>query len=243
MEIRVFKDTDAIATAAADLITDVIGQKPDAVLGLATGASPEKTYRELICRYQAGKLSFRDVRTFNLDEYCNLPRSDKNSYFSFMWDHLFGHVDVQPENTHIPDGSAADPEAECRAYDAKIKAAGGIDLQLLGIGTNGHIGFNEPAPFFSKGTHVVKLAESTILSNSRYFTENPVPEAAVTMGIGSIFAAKKIVLIATGEKKADAIRNTVEGEISPSLCPASILQLHPDVTLLLDEAAASKLTR
>ena len=243
MQILIFNDPLSLANACADRITDLSARKPDAVLGLATGASPVGTYAELIRRYEAGKVSFRSVRTFNLDEYCDLPKADPNSYNSFMWDKLFGHVDIPAENVHIPDGNAPDLAAQCEAYDQMIRNAGGIDLQLLGIGRNGHIGFNEPAEAFTKGTHIAALTESTIEANSKYFTENPMPKSAITMGVGSIFAAKSIILIATGKKKAEAIRNTVCGDISPSRCPASILQLHPDVTLLLDEDAAEKLTR
>ena len=158
-----------------------------------------------------------------------------------MKENLFDHVDIPCERIHIPNGNAADMEEECRNYDASIKEAGGIDIQLLGIGRNGHIGFNEPAPFFTKGTHVVKLQQSTIDANARFFTDGKCPTSAVTMGIASIFSAKKIVLIATGEEKADAVFHAIKGQISPSECPASILQLHPDTTFLLDEKAASKL--
>lgn len=240
MKICVFETKKEIACKCADLFEEVIKNKGDAVLGLATGASPVETYRELIRRFQAGKISFKNVKTFNLDEYCDLPKEDKNSYFSFMRENLFRHIDIFPENTDIPDGNAEDIETECKSYDERIKKAGGIDLQLLGIGTNGHIGFNEPAAIFSEGTHKVSLRESTVLSNNIYFTENPMPRCAVTMGIGSIMRAKKIVLIATGEKKAEAIYKTVKGDVTP-WCPASILQTHPDVILLLDKEAASKL--
>ncbi|MBR5409161.1 MAG: glucosamine-6-phosphate deaminase [Clostridia bacterium] len=241
MKICVFSDYTSLSAACADGIETLIKEKPDAVLGLATGASPEGAYEELIRRSRAGELSFRAVKTFNLDEYCGLPRADRNSYYSFMWEHLFGHIDIAPENARIPDGNAPDLAAECLAYDEAIKEAGGIDLQVLGIGRNGHIGFNEPADAFTKGTHVTRLTKSTIDANKRYFDDNPMPEAAITMGIGTIFSAKRIVLLATGKKKAEAIKNTVQGDISPRQCPASILQLHPDVTLLLDEEAASLL--
>lgn len=240
MEIRIFDTKEEIARKCADLFEEVIRDKPNAVLGLATGASPVQTYKELIRRVKEGKISFRDIQSFNLDEYCDLPQNDKNSYYSFMRENLFQHVDIAPENTHIPDGNAKDINAECRNYDEKIKRAGGIDVQLLGIGTNGHIGFNEPDALFSEGTHRIKLSQSTVLSNSVYFTESPMPAYALTMGIRSIMEAKKIVLIAAGESKAEAIYRTVKGEVTPA-CPASILQTHPNVVLLLDRAAASKL--
>ncbi len=194
----------------------------------------------MIRRYEAGLISFKDVITFNLDEYCDLPRDDKNSYFTFMQENLFKKININPENVHIEDGNAEDFDAEAKAYDDKIAAAGYVDLQLLGIGTNGHIGFNEPADTFTEGTFRIRLSESTIRANSRYFTDSKMPEYALTMGVGSIMKAKKILLIATGEAKAEAIYNTVKGPVTPH-CPASILQTHPDAVLLLDEAAAERL--
>ena len=240
MEIRIFTDEADLACAAADLIEATVHAKPDAVLGLATGASPVLTYKELIKRYEAGNLSFSKVTAFNLDEYCDLPKNDKNSYYTFMQENLFGKIDINPANIHIEDGNAADFEAEAKAYDEMIAAAGYIDLQLLGIGTNGHIGFNEPSDVFSDGTFRIKLTQSTINANSRYFTDSRMPEYALTMGVGTIMKAKKIVLIATGAAKADAVYNTVKGPVTPH-CPASILQTHPDAVLLLDEAAAALL--
>ncbi len=240
MQIKIFPNETELALTAADIFEETITKKPNAVLGLATGASPVLTYKELIRRCKAGVISFADVITFNLDEYCDLPRADKNSYYTFMQENLFGHIDIKPENVHIEDGNAADFEAECKAYDAQIAAAGYIDLQLLGIGTNGHIGFNEPGDAFTDGTFRIRLSESTIKANSRYFTDSKMPEYALTMGVGSIMKAKKILLIATGSAKADAIYNTVNGPVSPH-CPASVLQTHPDAILLLDEAAAARL--
>ena len=237
MQIRIFETKEEIAAAAADVYAELLAKKPDAVLGFATGASPLPTYAELIRRCEAGAISFK---TFNLDEYCGLPADDENSYRTFMFRNLFSQIDIRPENAHLLDGNAPDEEAEARRYDRMIEEAGGVDLQLLGIGTNGHIGFNEPGESFTKSTFVVQLAESTIRSNSIYFKDGNMPTSAVTMGIGSIFAARKIILIATGEKKAEAIRKTVCGDITPR-CPASILQLHPDTVLLLDRAAASLL--
>lgn len=240
MEIRIFDTPEAIAPACADEFTSLLTSKKDCVLGLATGASPVLTYKELIKRYEAGIIEFKHASSFNLDEYVGLPRDDKNSYYTFMHENLFDSVDIEEANAHILNGNADDPEKECADYDKAIDAAGGIDLQLLGIGTNGHIGFNEPSDAFSTGTFKVKLTDSTVKSNSIYFTENPMPRYALTMGIDSIMKAKKIVLIATGASKAEAIKNTVEGEVTPH-CPASILQKHPNCILFIDKAAASLL--
>lgn len=240
MEVRIFDTADEIAIACADIFTDIIKNKPDCILGLATGASPVKTYNELIRRYNNGEISFENVKTFNLDEYCDLPRDDKNSYYTFMHENLFNSVNIKEENVHIPDGNAADPDAHAKSYDAMIDASGGIDIQLLGIGTNGHIGFNEPSDAFSEGTFKVKLTDSTIKSNSIYFDDDSMPRYALTMGINSIMKAKKIVLIATGEAKADAIKATVDGEVTP-MCPASVLKNHKDAILLIDKAAAKLL--
>lgn len=238
MEIRIFDNTDDLAAACADIFAEILMKKPDCVLGLATGASPVKTYKKLIEKYEEGKISFRDVKTFNLDEYVDLPRNDKNSYYTFMHDNLFDHVDVKEENVHVLNGNASDAEKEAKKFDDMIEAAGGIDVQLLGIGTNGHIGFNEPSDKFTDGTFKVKLTDSTIKSNSIYFTDDSMPRYALTMGIGSIMKARKIVLIANGSAKAKAIEATVKGEITPA-CPASVLQKHSDVVLLLDKEAAA----
>lgn len=240
MEIRIFETADEIAIACADIFTELLTAKADCVLGLATGASPVKTYNELIRRYKNGEISFKDTKTFNLDEYCDLPKNDKNSYYTFMHENLFNSVDIKEENVHILDGNAEDANAEAKAFDEAIDNAGGIDIQLLGIGTNGHIGFNEPSDSFSDGTFKVKLTDSTIKSNSIYFENDSMPRYALTMGINSIMKAKKIVLIATGEAKADAIKATVNGEVTP-MCPASVLQKHPDAILLIDKAAAKLL--
>ena len=240
MNILVFDTPEALASRCADFFSDLLRTASAPVLGLATGASPLPTYRELISRYRAGLLSFRNAVTFNLDEYCELPRNDKNSYYSFMHENLFDHVDIREENVHILNGNADDFTEEASRFETQIREAGGIDLQLLGIGTNGHIGFNEPDNKFTKSTFVVELAQSTVRSNSVYFTGGAMPRHAITMGIGTIMAAKKIVLIATGSSKKAAIRKTVQGDVTPA-CPASILQFHPDVTLLLDKEAASLL--
>lgn len=240
MEVRIFDTPEEIGVACAEIFEELLTTKPDCVLGLATGASPVPTYTELVKRCENGKISFKNVKSFNLDEYCDLPKNDKNSYYTFMHENLFDHVDIKEENVHILNGNAEDTAKEAADFDAAIDAAGGIDIQLLGIGTNGHIGFNEPGESFPEGTFKVKLTDSTIASNSIYFKEDSMPRYALTMGIGSILKAKKIVLIATGEKKAEAIKKTVKGEVSPS-CPASILQRHPNAILLIDKAAAKLL--
>ena len=237
MTIKICKTTDEIAELCADEYAALLKTKPNAVLGFATGASPLPTYAELVRRCARGEISFRSAATFNLDEYCGLPVDDKNSYRTFMFANLFSKIDLPAENVHMLDGNAAEPALEAKRYDLLIEEAGGIDLQLLGIGTNGHIGFNEPDDHFTKHSFVVTLSQSTVRSNRIYFEDGVMPERAITMGIGSIFEAKRIVLIATGEKKAKAIKMSVCGPITPR-CPASILQFHPNVLFLLDEAAA-----
>ena len=240
MDIKIFDNAEQIACAAAHLYNDLIGNKPNAVLGLATGATPVPTYKKLIELYNNGEISFKDVTTFNLDEYCDLDKHDKNSYYTFMHENLFNHVDVKEENVNFLNGNAKDCDAESKRYAEAIKAAGGIDLQLLGIGTNGHIAFNEPADKFTDEAFKVTLTQSTINSNQKYFGDVPMPRYAMTMGIGSIMRSKKILLIATGESKAKAIKAMVSGEITPQI-PCSILNEHNDVVVMLDKAAASLL--
>lgn len=238
MDVRIFNSADELADAAAQLFIETINQKNNAVLGLATGASPVPTYKRLIEAYNAGKVSFKDVKTFNLDEYCDLPKNDRNSYYTFMHEQLFDHVDIKEENVNFLDGNAADWQAESKRYSEAMAKVGGIDIQLLGIGTNGHIGFNEPADEFTDESFKVTLTQSTIDSNQKYFGETPMPRYALTMGIGSIMRAKKILLIATGESKAKAIAGMLSGEVTPRL-PASILNNHADAVIMLDKAAAS----
>ncbi|MCR5041414.1 MAG: glucosamine-6-phosphate deaminase [Clostridia bacterium] len=240
MDIRIFDSSRELAFFAADIFAELIRKKPDCVLGLATGATPLETYARLITLYEEGGLDFSQVRTFNLDEYLGLPVTDPNSYRYFMDSNFFSKVNIAPENTHVPDGNAADAEQMCSEYDRSIQASGGIDLQLLGIGRNAHIAFNEPGSDFSAGTHTVRLTESTIEANRIYFTESEMPRFAVTMGIGSIMKAKKILLLAVGDKKAQAVRDTVKGPVTPEV-PASVLQNHPDCLILCDKAAASLL--
>ena len=240
MEIKIFKTAEEIGVAVAEIFTNEVKNNPECVLGLATGASPIPTYQNIISTFNKGGISFKGVRTYNLDEYCNLPKDDKNSYYTFMHEQLFNSLDILEENVHFLDGNAADCEAECKRYDNEINATGGIDIQLLGIGNNAHIGFNEPADEFTTGSFKVQLTESTINANKIYFDENPMPTHALTMGIKQIMAAKKIVLIATGPKKAEAVKNMIEGAVTPQV-PASILQEHADVIIFLDDAAASLL--
>ena len=240
MDVRILNTPEQIAVAAGEIFVRLVKENPKAKLGLATGASPVKMYQYLISQYENGYLDFSEVTSYNLDEYCDLPRSDKNSYYTFMHENLFSHINIKEEHVHLPNGNAADMDAECRRYDRLLADIGGVDVQLLGIGTNGHIGFNEPADVFTEGTYKVKLTDSTIRSNSIYFDEGKMPHYAVTMGVGTIMTAKKIVLIATGESKADAMRAMIRGEVTPH-CPASILQTHPDAVIFMDKAAASKL--
>ena len=240
MKVTVLKTAEEIGVAVAKIFTDEVKANPNCILGLATGASPIPTYNNIIKTHKEEGISFKGVKTYNLDEYCDLPKADKNSYYTFMHEQLFNSLDILEENVHFLDGNATDTDAECKRYDNEINEAGGIDIQLLGIGNNAHIGFNEPADSFTDGSFKVKLTDSTIEANKIYFDENPMPHYALTMGVNQIMSAKKIVLIATGPKKAEAIRNMIKGEVTPQV-PASILQNHDDVEIFLDEAAASLL--
>lgn len=241
MNVLIYESEEQIGIAAGNYMCGQVLQKPNSVLGLATGSTPLKPYSQMIELYKKGVVDFSKVTTFNLDEYVNLDVNDKNSYHSFMHENLFDHINIPEENINFLDGNAEDPEEECRRYEEKIKATGGIDIQLLGIGSNGHIAFNEPADCFQRWSHVVTLKESTVKDNSRFFKSiDEVPTQAVTMGIGSIMQAKKILIIAIGENKAKAIKQLIGGNVTP-MCPASVLQFHTDVTLMLDKAAASQI--
>ncbi len=243
MRIYLEADYAAMSRRAANLIAAEVIRRPDCVLGLATGSTPIGTYENLIARNRAGDLSFREVRTVNLDEYKGLAPTHDQSYRYFMQTNLFDRVDILPENTNVPDGLAADADAECARYDALVASLGYADLQLLGLGRNGHIGFNEPDDHFTKETHVVDLTDSTIDANTRFFaTRDDVPRQALTMGVGCIMAARRVLLIASGADKADALYNAVCGPISPD-CPASILQLHGDVVVVGDEAALHRIVK
>ena len=239
MQICKVKNYQELSRKAANLIAAQIILKPDSVLGLATGSSPVGTYEHLVEMYENGDLDFSQVTTVNLDEYKGLAGSDEQSYRYFMNTNLFDHVNIDKARTFVPDGLEPDPQKACAAYNEIIRSHGGIDLQLLGLGRNGHIGFNEPGAAFEKETHCVDLTESTIEANKRFFaSEDDVPKQAYTMGIKNIMQAKKILLIAGGEEKAEALKNSLYGPITPSV-PASILQLHNDVTVIADEAALS----
>jgi len=242
MNVFVLKDEAAVGQAVGDMFCALLQKKSNAVLGLATGSSPVPAYRRMIARYQAGEVSFRESTTFNLDEYCGLPEEDKNSYHTFMREELFGQIDILHKNTHFLDGNTADEIAENERFCALIKNAGGIDLQLLGIGRNGHIGFNEPSDEFTGACYKTALTESTIAANSVYFDDDSMPRYAMTMGVKMILRAKQIVLIATGNAKAEAVQAMIEGEVTPQ-CPASALQNHPDVAVYLDQAAAALLKK
>lgn len=240
MKIITLENAAQIGEQLGCYYVDFVKAHPSCVLGLATGATPLPTYAAIVKAFQAGEVSFADVTTFNLDEYCDLPKENKNSYYTFMWQNLFQYLDIKAENVNFLDGNAADYDAESRRYAEAIRAAGGIDLQFLGIGRNGHIAFNEPADAFTDEAFRVALTQSTIDANSIYFDDAPMPHYAMTMGIGSIMRSKQIVLVATGESKAQAVKGMIEGEVTPRL-PASVLQQHADVTVYLDKAAASLL--
>ena len=241
MRIIVCENYQSLSKKAAQIIGSQMILKPNSVLGLATGSTPIGMYKNLIKMYEEGLIDFSKITTFNLDEYYNLPAENNQSYHYFMYKNLFDHININPENIHIPNGMTDDVDAECERYDELIKEAGGVDIQVLGIGNNAHIGFNEPTINFEKGTHLVQLEDSTIEANSRFFDNiEDVPKKAITMGVGSIFKSRKIMLIATGENKAEAIYNTVYGKVVPEV-PASILQFHSDIVLILDKEAAKLL--
>ncbi|MHA7880574.1 MAG: glucosamine-6-phosphate deaminase [Saccharospirillum sp.] len=241
MQIIILENAEQVARYGADQFVALLRKKPEAVLGLATGSTPVALYQNLIQRYQAGDVSFAQASSFNLDEYLGLAGDHPQSYRHFMNARLFRHLDIQVHNTHVPDGSTDDPIATCEQYEAEIKRAGGIDLQLLGIGRNGHIGFNEPSSSLASRTRVKTLTPDTVAANQRFFKAGEVqPKLALTMGIGTIMEARRIVLLATGEAKSAAVREAVEGPVA-ARCPASILQMHPRATLVLDRAAASAL--
>lgn len=241
IKVEVFDGYEGLSEAAADYIAALMLDKPDIILGLATGSSPVGVYDALTRKYEAGELDFSAVRSFNLDEYYPLSPDNDQSYRYFMNKNLFDRVNIDKANTRVPSGVAEDVEKECAEYDAALAAAGGADVQVLGIGCNGHIGFNEPDGFFTAATHKVALTENTIKANARFFaSEDDVPRFAVTMGMGAIMSAKRIVLVANGEAKAQAIASMLTGGVDP-LCPASILQLHPDVHVFIDKDAAKLL--
>ena len=239
MNIIRAKDYQDMSRKAANIISAQIIMKPDCVLGLATGSTPVGTYRQLIEWYEKGDLDFSRVSTVNLDEYRGLAHIDPQSYYYFMQENLFDHVNIDKAATHVPDGTNPDAADACAKHEQIIKSLGGIDLQLLGLGNNGHIGFNEPGAAFEKETHLMDLAESTVRANARFFASiDEVPKQAYTMGIRTIMQAKKILVVVSGEGKADIVSRAFFGPVTPEV-PASILQMHPDVTVVCDEAALS----
>lgn len=240
MRIIKTKDYDDMSRKAANVISAVMTEKPNCVLGLATGSSPIGTYKNLIERCANGDIDFSQVTTVNLDEYKGLDHENDQSYYYFMRENLFKHVNIDMDNTNVPNGMEPDAEKACEAYNEIIHSVGQIDLQLLGIGHDGHIGFNEPADYFPKETHCVDLTETTINANARFFaTKEDVPTQAYTMGIQTIMSAKKVLMVASGADKADIIAQAFFGPVTPQV-PASILQFHPDFILVADEAALSK---
>ncbi|AUJ69723.1 MULTISPECIES: glucosamine-6-phosphate deaminase [Pseudoalteromonas] len=241
MQVVILKDAAEVAAYGADIFTTQLKRKANSVLGLATGSTPVALYQELIKRNQANEISFAEVTSFNLDEYLGLDGSHPQSYRYFMQQQLFDHINIDRSNTHVPPGDAKNPITACGEYEARIKSAGGIDVQLLGIGRNGHIGFNEPSSGLTSRTRVKTLTKATIDDNARFFKADEYqPHLSITMGIGTILDAKKVVLLATGENKADAVVAMVEGPLTAA-CPASALQMHRDAVIVIDEAAASKL--
>lgn len=241
IKVIVCKDYDDVSDKAAEIMLDVVKSDPKAVLGLATGSSPIGLYQRMIKDHQENGTSYAEITTFNLDEYVGLDRDHSQSYYTFMHQNLFNHLDIKKENINIPSTQGDDMQANCDAYN-ELLSKYSIDLQLLGIGSNGHLAFNEPGTPFDSVTQVVDLVESTIKDNARFFDYDmsKVPTQSITMGIKNVMDAKRILLVASGKNKADAIYKTVNGEISTD-CPASILQKHPDVTIVVDEEAASLL--
>ena len=241
LELIITQDDEEMSLEAAKIVANLIEHKPNATLGLASGRSPIGMYKNLIAWHQMGEISFKEVSTYNLDEYFPLSPSNPCSYHHFMQEHFFSHIDILPENTHLPNGSTENSDLECAFYEDLIRKIGGVDLQVLGIGTNGHIGFNEPEAYFEPFTHKVRLNWQTLLDNASFFgTSDEIPTEAITMGIGTIMSAKHILLLASGSKKAPILKQVLKGKVTP-LVPASILQFHPKVTFVIDESAASEL--
>ena len=239
MRIIRTKNYDEMSRKAAAIIAAQVIHKPDCVLGLATGGTPVGTYKNLVEWYKGGDLDFSEVSTVNLDEYRGLPREHRESYWSFMHRNLFDHVNIPQDRINLPDGTNMDADAECKRYDAVIASMGGVDLQLLGIGHDGHIGFNEPSDAFDMGTHCVDLTEETIEANKRFFaSRDEVPRQAYTMGTHTIMSARKVLMIVSGRDKAEIIKKAFFGPVTPHV-PASILQMHPNFVLVADEDAFS----
>ena len=240
MNVITVNDYDELSATAGQIIAELVRNQPTCTLGLATGGTPLGTYQYLVARYRAGDISLKEVQTFNLDEYCELPRHHSQSYYRFMQDNLFRHVDLRPENVHIPCTDAGEPQTQCDDYNRLLNNAT-VDLQLLGIGSNGHIGFCEPGTSFAQETFLTALSEETRLDNQRFFNSlDEVPHSAITMGIANILRARSILLIASGKGKARCIADMINGPITEQV-PASALQLHADVTVIVDKEAAALL--
>src|SRR6185503_11975846 len=241
MEVVITRDYDEMSKLAAQMVAEVLNAKPNAVLGMATGSTPLGLYQELVRMHQRHELDFSQVTTFNLDEYVGLPVTHEQSYHRFMHENFFRHVNIPPQNVHIPSGTTRNYRAFCEWYEKRIADCGGIDVQILGIGSDGHIAFNEPASSLSSRTRLKTLAKSTIDDNARFFkSRDEVPIYAITMGVGTIMEARKILLLANGKNKADAVAQAVEGPVT-SMITASALQMHPDATVYVDEEAAGEL--
>lgn len=241
MQIVIVKDYKDMSKEAAEIVKAQINDKANSVCGFATGDTPKGMYRELVELYNNRNIDFADIKAFNLDEYYGLAKENPQSYHYYMTENLFDHVNIKKENINIPNGMAKSIEKECEEYERKIQRAGGIDLQILGIGRNGHIGFNEPDLKFEAKTHFVELDEDTIKANSRFFdSTQEVPTKAISMGIKTIMQARKIMLLASGKEKREAIYKAIKGEITPKI-PASVLQLHPNIIVIVDKETASLL--
>lgn len=243
MEVIIKENYEEMSKLAAQIIARIVKQRPRAVLGLATGSTPVGCYQEMVRMHKEEGLDFSQIVTFNLDEYVGIPEDHEQSYHRFMWDNLFSKINIVKANVHVPDGNAGDLHAACDEYEMEMDEHGGVDIQLLGIGGNGHLAFNEPGSSLGGRTKIKTLTERTRQDNSRFFDSiDDVPKYCVTMGVGTIMESGKLLLLANGENKADAIAAAVEGPITASV-PASVIQLHPDVTVIMDKAAAAKLTR
>ena len=241
MEVLIYEKYDELSQAAAKMVAEVLNRKPDAVIGLATGSTPLALYKELIRMHKEQGLDFSHVTTFNLDEYVGLSPDHPQSYHYFMHENLFKHINIEPQNVHVPSGTTDNYQAFCQWYEERIEECGGIDIQVLGIGSDGHIAFNEPGSSLGSRTRIKTLSKETIDDNARFFDKKEeVPIYAITMGVGTVLEARQLILLANGENKAQAIANAIESPVS-AMCTASALQLHHDATLFLDQAAASKL--
>jgi len=237
MRVITCENYEKMSKVAASMVKAQIVLKPNSVLGLATGSTPEGMYAALAEWHKMHGLDFSEVKTFNLDEYYPIDRENDQSYYYFMDKHLYSKINIKKENAHVPNGNASDVDAECANYDKNIDAAGGIDLQILGIGSNGHVGFNEPGPELTAGTHKVTLTEGTIKDNSRFFaSEAEVPKHALTSGMATIMKAKKIVIMVSGKNKAEPLKKLLSGKITTD-CPATMLNMHPDVVVIADKDA------